>query len=39
LADDADAWILRSRVVDPGKKLPDLNFEVHDPLLEVVDRE
>jgi len=28
LADDADAWILRSRVVDPGKKLPDLNFEV-----------
>jgi len=25
------------RVVDPNKKLPDLNFEVQDLLLEVVD--
>ena len=31
------AWILPSRVVDPRRKLPDLNCEVHDLLLEVVD--
>jgi len=34
-----DAWILPSRVVDPGKKVPDLNCEVQDLLLEVVDFE
>ena len=34
-----DAWILPSRVVDPGKKVPDLNSEVQDLLLEVVDFE
>ena len=32
-------WILPSRVVDPRKKVPDLNCEVQDPLLEVVDLE
>ena len=32
-----DAWILPSRVVDPSKKVQDLNCEVHDLLLEVVD--
>jgi len=32
-----DAWILPSRVVDPSKKVPNLNFEVQDLLLEVVD--
>jgi len=32
-----DAWILPSRVVDPSKKVPDLNCEVQDLLLEVVD--
>jgi len=32
-----DAWILPSRVVDPSKKVPDLNCEVQDQLLEVVD--
>jgi len=31
------AWILPSRVVDPSKKMPDLNCEVRDLLLEVVD--
>jgi len=34
-----DAWILPSRVVDPSKKVPDLNSEVQDLLLEVVDLE
>jgi len=34
-----DAWILPSRLVDPGKKVPDLNCEVQDLLLEVVDFE
>jgi len=34
-----DAWILPSRVVDPSKKVQDLNCEVHDLLLEVVDLE
>jgi len=34
-----DAWILPSRVVDPSKKVPDLNCEAHDLLLEVVDLE
>ena len=32
-----DAWILLSRVVDPRRKVPDLNCEVQDLLLEVVD--
>jgi len=33
-----DAWILLpSRVVDPRGKLPDLNCELQDLLLEVVD--
>ena len=31
-----DAWILPSRVVDSSKKVPDLNCEVQDLLLEVV---
>jgi len=31
--------ILPSRVVDLSKKLPDLNCEVQDPLLELVDPE
>jgi len=30
-----DAWILPSRVVDPRRKVPDLNCEVQDLLLEV----
>jgi len=34
-----DAWILPSRVLDPSKKVQDLNCEVHDLLLEVVDLE
>jgi len=33
----SDAWILSSRVVDPRRKVPDLNCEVQDLLLEVVD--
>jgi len=32
-----DAWILSSRMVDPSRKVPDLNCEVQDLLLEVVD--
>ena len=32
-----DAWILPSRVVDPSKKVPDLNCEVQDLSLEAVD--
>jgi len=32
-----DASILPSRVVDPRRKVPDLNCEVQDLLLEVVD--
>jgi len=32
-----DACILPSRVVDPNKKVSDLNHEVHDLLLEEVD--
>ena len=32
-----DAWILPSRVVDPSKKVPDLNCEEQDLLLDVVD--
>ena len=32
-----DAWILPSRVVYPSKKVPDLNCEVQDLLLEAVD--
>ena len=32
-----DGWILPSRVVDPRRKVPDLNCEVQDLLLEVVD--
>ena len=31
-----DAWILPSRVVDPRRKVLDLNCEVQDLLLEVV---
>jgi len=34
-----DAWILPSGVVDPSEKVPDLNCEVQDLLLEVVDLE
>ena len=30
-------WILPSRVVDPSKKVPVLNCEVQDLILEVVD--
>ena len=30
-----DAWILPRRVVDPSKKVPDLNCEAQDLLLEV----
>jgi len=30
-----DAWILPSTVVEPSKKVPDLNCDVQDPLLEV----
>ena len=32
-----DALILPSTVVDPRRKVPDLNCEVQDLLLEVVD--
>jgi len=32
-----DAWILPSRVVDPRRKVTNLNCEVQDLLLEVVD--
>ena len=34
-----DAWIPPSRVVDSSKKVPDLNCEVQELLLEVVDLE
>ena len=34
-----DGWILPSRVVDPSKKVPDLDSDVQDLLLEVVDLE